>query len=97
MALRFSRTTVTCGGGGSAAADDDYMPSDRRPVSKPKPSASARAAPAAAPAGGAGAGRPDFGAGGSLGGGDEGLAEGEAAVYDWATLQDTGPSGAIRY
>ena len=82
---------------GSAAADDDYMPSDRRPVSKPKPAASARVAPAAAPAGGTGAGRPDFGAGGSLGGGDEGLAEGEAAVYDWATLQDTGPSGAIRY
>ena len=25
------------------------------------------------------------------------MAEGEAAVYDWETLQDTGPNGAIRY
>jgi len=25
------------------------------------------------------------------------LAEGAAAVFEWATLQDTGPSGAIRH
>lgn len=75
----------------AASATDDYLPSDRRQVAKTPAAAAAGSNPNDGLAG-----RPDFGAGGSLGG-DGGLAEGEAAVYDWETLQDTGPNGAIRY